>query len=468
MPTDLQPVVIEDEISLGIADRWPSPFLEDLSRPFAYTRTWTLLTFFIAIGSLARVAAVFHHNPLEILITDPGRWWFEATHWSDMGPMAAIDPFGYPIWLGLLIKLTGGSELALAVHNSILSVLTPWIWHRLVRELTADRDLAYAAWAVFCCVPSWIAIYSYTMSETLLLPLFGFALWMIFRARRVQSVGAYMLAATAAVLACSTRVFALPFCIAGLLWVLLHSQRRLLKLCSAVLVFAVVAIPLAWRSQNIVQVARPFGFPEILEMYRDSGKKTVRFTVTRDHGAYRWYYEFGSPSFYQEPFQPISHWTSARSGIVYAEINEEHGKADWDRALKQNQVPWPAHLRLLAENYLFFYFAPSWPDSSSDRLPDRLQIMLRWIWVPLATMVLLGNFRYRSELRGTAAAVFAVLTTIAWTLSPLSPAVMEGRYRKPVEGLLIVNLFLLVQCWKKIPTVSNRESVPVPSQYRLP
>ena len=447
MPTELELDRFQDlAISVPQTGR---EFPGSVSRPLTRTRTWTLLTFLIIIGSLARVAAVFQHNPLEMLATDPGRWWFEATHWSDLGPMAAIDPFAYPLWLGIFIKLTGGGELALAAHNAILSVVTPWIWHRLVREITADRDLAYASWAVFCCSPSWISIYSYTMSETLLLPMLGVALWTAFRTRRVQSIRAYALAALLCAVASATRVFALPFGVAVLLWVLLQSRCRLLKLGTAIAVFAVIAVPLALRSQRILHVARPFGFSEILETYRDSGKKTLRFTVTRDNHSYVWSYEFGSPSLYQEPFAPLSHWQSSRSGIVFAEINEDKGIADWDLALERNRVPWPRLMRLIGENYLFFYFAPSWPDSSSDRLPDRLQIALRWIWVPLAVVIILGNIYYRRQLQKTAAGLFAFLTTIGWILLPSSPAMMEGRYRKPVEGLLIANLFLLTWCWRR-------------------
>lgn len=450
MPTDLQPVVIADEIPLGIADYWPSQFQESISRPSSYTRTWTLLTFLIVTGSLARVAAVFHYNPLEILITDPGRWWFTATHWSDIQPISAIDAFGYPLWLGLLVKLTGGGELALAIHNAALSVITPWIWHRLVGELTEDEGLAYAAWAVFCCSPSWIAIYSYTMSETLLLPLFGLALWMTVRARRVQSVRVYTLAALFWALASATRVFALPFAVVASLWVLLQSRNRVRKLGAATLAFAAVTTPLTFRSSYILHLARPFGFPEMNQIYAQSGKETLRFKVTRDHRAYQWGYEFGSPSLYQEPFQPLSNWKTARTGIVSFEINEDKGIADWDRALEQNRVPWPGRLQLLKENYIFFNFAPSWPDNNPDRVPDRIEIALRWMWVPLALVVLFGNIGYRKHLRG-GAAMIALLTTIAWTLTPLSPAVMEGRYRKPVEGFLIVNLFLLLQCLKNDP-----------------
>jgi hypothetical protein len=71
---------------------------------------------------------------------------------------------------------------------------------------------------------------------------------------------------------------------------------------------------------------------------------------------------------------------------------------------------------------------------------------MRWMWAPLALVVLFANIYYRGQLALSEARVFAVLTTAAWALTPLAPAIMEGRYRKPVEGLLLINLLLLIAC----------------------
>jgi len=406
---------------------------------------WAVLIGLVALGSLLRVWAVFQYNPLEILVTDPGRWWEEATHLSSLQPIAAIDTFGYPLWLGLFVKLTGGGALAVALHNAALSVITPWIWHRLVREVSDDRDIALLSWAAFCWLPSWISIYSYTMSETLFLPLLGAALWLSVKAYKQASTGPYFASACLWALACATRVFALPIAVVMLLWTC-RNPRRISKLGYAALAFAVIAIPLSIRTHYILNVWHPFGFPRMNQIYVESGKRTVRFDVSRESDGYRWTYEFGSPSLYQEPFTPLSHWKSARSGTTYFSIREDHGMADWDLALQANRSSWRERMQVWSENFIFFNFAPSWPDDNPNRVADEAASMFRWCWVPLALVVIAGNMRHRKQLGSGIAGMFAVVTTLAWTLTPLLPAVMEGRYRKPVEGLLLVNLFLLIEC----------------------
>src|SRR5690242_8431186 len=109
---------------------------------------WCVCMALVFLGSVLRVAAVFQHNPTEILISDPGRWWHDATHLFTNDPITAIDAFGYQLWLGLFINLFGSTEMVIAAHNACLSVLTPWIWHRFLKELTRDDDIALAGWAV--------------------------------------------------------------------------------------------------------------------------------------------------------------------------------------------------------------------------------------------------------------------------------------------------------------------------------
>jgi len=358
-----------------------------------------------------------------------------------------IDAFGYQLWLGAVIWITGGGAAAISVHNAALSILTPWIWHRVVRELTGDDDIALVAWAVFCWLPSWIAIFSYTMSETLFLPLFGTALWLSLRSCRVQSVSLYSSSALMWAVTAATRVFALPFAAAMLIWNLWRSPRRMARISLATLAFAVVAIPLSIREHHMLRVWNPFGFPRMNQIYMESGRETLRFSISRDHNAIAWAYEFGSPALYQEPLAPLSHWESARAGITDFAIDEDNGMADWDAALRKYHSPWRERLHLWIENSIIFNFAPSWPDNNSARFWDGAAIVVRWGWLPLALVTLAWNMVAFTRMTGTAR-LFAVLTSIAWTLTPLLPAVMEGRYRKPVEGLLIVNLLLLAQLWK--------------------
>src|SRR5689334_21572285 len=146
-----------------------------------------LLIFLVGLGSVIRIAAAFQHNPLDIQTTDPGRWWFTATHLSTLQPIAAIDPFAYQLWLGILAGLSNNSPTAIAFHNAVLSVLTPWIWHRVIREVTGNADIALIGWALLSGLPSWISIFSYTMSETLFLPAMGLAIWLTIRFERTHS-----------------------------------------------------------------------------------------------------------------------------------------------------------------------------------------------------------------------------------------------------------------------------------------
>jgi hypothetical protein len=346
----------------------------------------------------------------------------------------------------MVVAATGGSHTAIAVHNAILSVLTPWIWHRFLKEITGNQDLALIGWAVLCGLPSWISIFSYTMSETLFLPCMGLALWFTMKFFRTRSSLACLACAACWAFASSIRIYALPFAIFLLAWGIYRSSQRAVKVGLVLAAFALFIAPLSFRTHRLLNVWDPFGFPEMNRIYLASGKRTLRFDISRDNGAYRWTYEFGSPALYEQPLEPISSWHSSREGIVRFSIDEAHGRADWERAFQASVASWSRQLVLRGENYVFFNFAPSWPDNNPDRMWDRAAVSMRWMWAPLALVVLFANIYYRGQLALSEARVFAVLTTAAWALTPLAPAIMEGRYRKPVEGLLLINLLLLIAC----------------------
>jgi hypothetical protein len=460
MSFDLQ--VIGNATNAAIAkDRRPNNDAYLFAEPaFARDALRAPLVFLVVIGTVLRVAATFQHTPLEIQLTDPARWWHDATHLFTIEPILAIDAFGYQLWLAAVIKLTAGTSSAISLHNAVLSILTPWVWHRVVRELTGDTEIALAGWGIFAWLPSWISIYSYTMSETLFLPLLGAALWLALRSQREQSVGSYFTSALVWVLAVATRVFALPIAIVMLFFSVWRSHRRRKKILLAMLAFAIVAVPLSIREHYMLRVWNPFGFPRMNQIYMESGKRTLRFHISRDAGAYRWMYEFGSPSLYQEPLSPLSHWKPARTGLAEFSIDEDRGIKDWDTALSRYESSWSGRLNLWAENSVIFNFAPSWPDNNPHRFWDRAAILLRWLWFPGAVVTLAWNFRLRRVLTETER-LFAILTSLAWIVTPLLPAVMEGRYRKPVEGLLIVNLLMLVNTQLKCRSAQRLVSAPV-------
>src|SRR5579884_2288644 len=103
---------------------------------------WTILSVLVLCGSLLRIAAAFQHNPFELQVSDPARWWHDATHLFTIEPILAIDASGYQLWLCLIAKVTASDANGIAFHNALLSVLTPWVWHRAVREVTGNDRIA--------------------------------------------------------------------------------------------------------------------------------------------------------------------------------------------------------------------------------------------------------------------------------------------------------------------------------------
>lgn len=419
--------------------------------------SWCFWISMVFIGSLLRVVAVFQYHPLQILTSDPGRWWHEATHLFTPEPITAIDAFGYQLWLALVIRVGGTDGTAVVLHNALLSVLTPWVWHRLLREITADRDIALIGWAILCWLPSWISIYSYTMSETLFLLLLGAALCLTFRTRRLQSTSSFVLAALCWSLAASTRVFALPIAVVTMFWAQYGVSFRMRKLCTAALAVFILIIPLSVRSYSLLHVWAPFGLPQMNQIYMESGKRTLRFDIGRDSSNH-WIYEFGSPALYEQPFSPLSQWSSSREGIVSFSINEDHGRADWNNALRDNRPSWRTRGHIWAENYIFFNFAPSWPDNNPDRFWDRAAVALRWMWVPIGLLATIAAFSYGRRLENDARLMVWVACA-SWLFTPLLPAVMEGRYRKPVEGMLIIASLLILGAMRSVRMRGSNSSV---------
>ena len=88
------------------------------------------------------------------------------------------------------------------------------------------------------------------------------------------------------------------------------------------------------------------------------------------------------------------------------------------------------------------FFADSWPDIRAGRLVDDIQSVMRWLWAPLFVCVIVLLAINARKLRGQwllpsmIAAWFIVQGVI-----PI--AINEGRYRKPIEGLLVAQLVVL-------------------------
>ena len=153
---------------------------------------------------------------------------------------------------------------------------------------------------------------------------------------------------------------------------------------------------------------------------------------------------FSSPSLHTMPLAPVSGWHSARTGTEWITIDPARGREDWQNALRALRddgpsLPWWDDK---IENAIVLFFDPSWPDSNQGYWWGRLTYWNRWLWLPLALAVGLLMLRVRPSVRDGLIPLSG-LALIALLLVQTN-GVMEGRYRKPAEPLLIAGAFILL------------------------
>ena len=91
--------------------------------------------------------------------------------------------------------------------------------------------------------------------------------------------------------------------------------------------------------------------------------------------------------------------------------------------------------------------APSWPETTSLQWDSLLESSSRWIWAPLICFVLIGNLLVLVRGRFELIPIAVSLTTLAIVLQNVITA--EGRYRRPIEPLLLLNFVWLIVNWKQ-------------------
>lgn len=413
-----------------------------------------LLILAIIAACALRVWDVFAHNPMDHIFSDAQRHWDHAKEPLTPAPMMMFDAPLYQMWLSVVQKWSLGLPELIALYAAALSVITPWLWYRCLRELLDSRRVARYGWLLFAILPSWISIYSYFMSETLLLALMGGALWQTCRAKRKQTLGAFVWMVVIWTLAGMTRGIAVPLAgIAGF-WVWWSSPRKIVTALCSVLIAAAMLGPIAWRNHQLIGVWAPFGNGYLNEIYAGSEHQNIRLNLQKD-GAI-WVYEFGSPSLYQDQLQPLSDWRSSRNGMAIANIDLRNGAADWKADVERNAVHGMRAVQLRAENVLLVMAGESWPDNNAEYFTARASIGTRWIWAPLMVLLLgLGLWRWRDIVAKPLVPALIVTWFCFQAVSLIS--VNEGRYRKPLEGLLIVQALLMWQAMQRKVRPEDRD-----------
>lgn len=418
-------------------NRLPKLELQLNRRNCLYAFLYALIFF----GAWLRVDYIAQFNPVDHLWSDPQRHWEQGTDALRTDPMTLTDPVLYQLYIGVLGKLTLKDPLLVALYTALLSLFTPWIWYRFLRELQPSKTVALAGWAALALLPSWVAIYGYFMQETLLLPLLGSALYASWRCRRKQTLASFLLMALLWALAGLTRGIAIPLAAVTCCWLWLEQGDKLRKAAFSALLLALILGPLTYRAYQQLHIFAPHGNGKLVSVYTRSGHKRINIHYERD-GA-RWSYWFASPSTGERPLAPLSDWQTERRGAAEVTVDLAKGSEDWQRALDEYPLTFSRYLWIARENLVYLFFGASWPDNNSARTVDQLNVHGRWLWAPLTLALLLLTVRRWRHLRGNR--LLPVLIAVWILVQGLLPiAVNEGRYRKPAEGMLLAQAALLL------------------------
>jgi len=382
---------------------------------------------------------VFYNGPLDHLFSDPGRHWENGLFFRSPRFMGSIDPYAYQLWLYALRRLVEDSTFGVLAGTAVLSMALPVFW------LCALRELVPLAWAlagaiVIGFVPSLFMIYVYFMNDTLMLSLSACGIWLALRAMRTHDLPTMAALVLVWTVAAYTRLIALPLaalCFVAVALPLTWRKRALLAAAIGVS-FGALAVPACSHSSWNLHYCAPFGSGYLNEAYRASGARTIKILGPGDEWTYT------SPSMFSEPFEPFSDWHSQRIGIKRITIDVQKGREDWQAAIDQIALG-GSLLPALAdrtENAVLLLFDSSWPDNNREYLWGRLNHWTRWLWLPLILGVGVLLAKTRPPLREGLIPI-AGLVLIGLLLVQTS-GVMEGRYRKPAEPLLIAGAFVLL------------------------
>jgi len=226
-----------------------------------------------------------------------------------------------------------------------------------------------------------------------------------------------------------------------LLWIALRPPRPWLKLLWGLVLFAIIAVPAGLHCRAALGFFSPFGNPYMAEIYRHSGNKEI----TLNYGP-QGIYGFGSPSFYNPTFYPFSDWMTDRVGEVAVVIDTTRGRATW---IQEDQRIRAARrfskIRDYWENLLYLGFGQPWPANDRGTLVGALTVWTRWLWPPIIAVVAFGVVRGRFAGREWLLPICGLLTLAL--LAVQDGGIIEGRYRLPVDPIILAALVVLVCRW---------------------
>ena len=365
--------------------------------------------------------------------------------------MNGVDAKFYQLFVWALAQTLTLNKYAILVLSGLLCAGTGYVWYKAAREVL-PRYTARITVVILCLHPSLLLIYSYFMTETLVLFLMGLGVWLTLRTRRKKTLKAFAATAIVWVLAMQTRSAMIPVAIISIFFMLafiMYDRKRALGLVAALVL--VTTIPSAMYTHKQLHMYAPFMVTAPTQLYYYAGTRAYQLNI-QDEATYGW----SSPTLDSRPLRPFSEYgtyreTSNPPTYVFS-FRKADGYAPWATELAKLKAAytWEHRFKDIRDNIVFFTFGHSWPDSSrgqDDRVAWMWNYSLRWTFPPLIIGVLL-LFPFVRLPQGAAYIIgLAFVTTLLMYLQ--QTGVMEGRYRKPFEPLFILAVPLFWQAFRK-------------------
>lgn len=395
-----------------------------------------LLRWLLGAVLLLRLLYPFFDSPLGHLFSDPQRHWDNGADFLHPNPMGGLDPFLYQFWMYALEQAGAANRACIDLGTGLLCALLPYGWYRALKEVL-PREWALGGAIAMGLVPEFLGIYAYFMNETLLMALTGVAFWLTLRARRKPGLGPFALACACWLALGQTRAIALPLGCACMAWVWWMQPRKLANACAGGLLAVAFALPAAYHALPVIHYFAPFGSFYLNDIYWASGARLINI----DFGPYG-HYQYGSPSYFNPAFYPFSDWLTERTGTAFIRIDLTHGRQDWiaeaarvthERTLSYAADAW--------QNFLYLCLGQTWPNNDPASRIGWLTVWMRWAWPVLVAWVAFGactrRFKGREWLFPLGGLGLVALLLVQHN------AIIEGRYRMPIDPLFVASAVIL-------------------------
>ncbi len=390
-----------------------------------------------AAALLLRLFYPFIDSPLDHVFSDPQRHWNNGQHFFNPGFSGGLDPIGYQLWMFLVQRAGDYNPVFILIITGLLCALQPFGWYLALKELI-PRNWALAGGIIIALIPSFAVTYAFFMTETLVMSVMGLAFWATIRAWKSGTLLGFSAAALLWLVASFTRVQVIPMAGLALFSIWILGPRKAMKACVGLSMLWYIGLAAGLHTKSVFNFFSPFGNLYLNQIYGESGKEKIIIDVSPDMGR-RF---FVSPSYVKPTFYPFSDWRTGRDGEVSVKINTANGRADWiaerDRVARERTYPaWKMSL----ENLAYLSFGLTWPDNSPARPIGAVSHWMRWMWLPLYLAVAFGALRRQFRGIEWLLPASALGTFLFLALQPVG--VMEARYRKPVDPIVVAALVVM-------------------------